>query len=87
MQFSVIFPVDLLLPILGDPGGSLSGGRGELFFPLSFTWIFEDDTSTYSNIIQSCSIMVPYILLCIIHPTYVTPVIFLWTFINIPRSG
>ena len=83
MQLSVIFQVDLLLPIIGDPGTVCRVGGGG-FFPLSCPWICYDDNRTYPT--TSYSIMVLYILLCSIHPTYVTLLIFLWTFINIPKQ-
>ena len=80
MQFSVIFSGWLIVTCPRRPRGSLSGLAGR-FFPSSCPWISEDDYCMY--VAQSCNIMVPYILLCNIHPK-VMPVFFLWVFIEIP---
>ena len=72
MQFSVIFSGWFIITRPRRLGGSLSARAGR-FFPSSCPWIFEDDCCTY--ITQSCSIVVPYILLCSIHPK-VMPVFF-----------
>lgn len=78
-NFLSFFQEDLLFSDLRRPRGSLLGWDD--FFLSSCPWISEDDYCTY--ITQSCNIMVPYILLCNIHPE-VMPVFFLWAFIEIP---
>ena len=64
-----LFQVDLLLLILRDPGAVCQVGW---FYPLSCPRNFKDDNCMY--ITHSYSIRVPYILMCSIHPSYVTVV-------------